>query len=92
MANSNNFSKTNASAAFLALARLLIWLISGDGQRGHTWHLSTVPDRREDKELTDSLHQDVPNFESKRGLTRRVGMDKALQQQGIKIRKNKKKT
>jgi len=46
-----------------------------------------------DDEANPHLHINyVPNFESKRGLTRRVGMDKALQQQGIKIRKNKKKT
>ncbi len=38
-----------------------------------------------DDEANPHLHINyVPNFESKRGLTRRVGMDKALQQQGIK--------
>ncbi|MED1712008.1 plasmid recombination protein [Bacillus thuringiensis] len=37
-----------------------------------------------DDEANPHLHINyVPNFESKRGLTRRVGMDKALQQQGI---------
>jgi hypothetical protein len=29
-----------------------------EGLNGHVWRLSTVPDRREDKELIDSLHQD----------------------------------
>ncbi|MBJ7998193.1 plasmid recombination protein, partial [Bacillus cereus] len=38
-----------------------------------------------DDEANPHLHINyVPNFESSRGLTRRVGMDKALQQQGIK--------
>lgn len=37
-----------------------------------------------DDEANPHLHINyVPNFESKKGLTRRVGMDKALQQQGI---------
>lgn len=37
-----------------------------------------------DDEANPHLHINyVPNFESKRGLTRRVGMDKALQQQGV---------
>lgn len=37
-----------------------------------------------DDEANPHLHINyVPNFESKRGLARRVGMDKALQQQGI---------
>lgn len=37
-----------------------------------------------DDEANPHLHINyVPNFESKRGLTRRVGMDKALEQQGI---------
>lgn len=37
-----------------------------------------------DDEANPHLHINyVPNFESKRGLTKRVGMDKALQQQGI---------
>jgi len=37
-----------------------------------------------DDEANPHLHINyVPNFESKRGLTMRVGMDKALQQQGI---------
>lgn len=37
-----------------------------------------------DDEANPHLHINyIPNFESKRGLTRRVGMDKALQQQGI---------
>lgn len=37
-----------------------------------------------DDEANPHLHINyVPNFESKRGLTRRVGMDKALQQQSI---------
>lgn len=37
-----------------------------------------------DDEANPHLHINyVPNFESKRGLTRRVGMDKALHQQGI---------
>ncbi|KXY69584.1 MULTISPECIES: plasmid recombination protein [Bacillus] len=38
-----------------------------------------------DDEANPHLHINyVPNFESSRGLTRRVGMDRALQQQGIK--------
>ncbi|OAK19329.1 plasmid recombination protein [Bacillus wiedmannii] len=37
-----------------------------------------------DDEANPHLHINyVPNFESSRGLTRRVGMDRALQQQGI---------
>ncbi|MCH4571252.1 plasmid recombination protein [Bacillus sp. ES1-5] len=37
-----------------------------------------------DDEANPHLHINyVPNFESSRGLTRRVGMDKALQQQGV---------
>lgn len=37
-----------------------------------------------DDEANPHLHINyIPNFETKRGLTRRVGMDKALQQQGI---------
>lgn len=37
-----------------------------------------------DDEANPHLHINyVPNFESKRGLSRRVGMDKALQQQGV---------
>lgn len=37
-----------------------------------------------DDEANPHLHINyVPHFESKRGLTKRVGMDKALQQQGI---------
>lgn len=39
-----------------------------------------------DDEANPHLHINyVPNFESKRGLTRRVGMDKALHQQGIRV-------
>ncbi|PHB23777.1 plasmid recombination protein [Bacillus pseudomycoides] len=38
-----------------------------------------------DDEANPHLHINyVPNFESSRGLTRRVGMDRALQQQGVK--------
>ncbi|PEE35817.1 mobilization protein [Bacillus cereus] len=38
-----------------------------------------------DDEANPHLHINyVPNFESSRGLTKRVGMDRALQQQGIK--------
>ncbi|WP_100618379.1 plasmid recombination protein [Bacillus cereus] len=38
-----------------------------------------------DDEANPHLHINyVPNFESNRGLTRRVGMDRALQQQGVK--------
>lgn len=37
-----------------------------------------------DDEANPHLHINyVPNFESEKGLTRRVGMDKALQQQGV---------
>ncbi|OOR65353.1 plasmid recombination protein, partial [Bacillus mycoides] len=37
-----------------------------------------------DDEANPHLHINyVPNFESSRGLTRRVGMDRALQQQGV---------
>jgi nitrate reductase NapAB chaperone NapD len=38
-----------------------------------------------DDEANPHLHINyVPHFENKKGLTRRVGMDKALQQQGVK--------
>ncbi|MFB6731520.1 plasmid recombination protein [Bacillus mobilis] len=39
-----------------------------------------------DDEANPHLHINyVPNFESSRGLTRRVGMDRALQQQGVEV-------